>query len=67
MYGKGKRKTTEIIGLLWNAESNLVTDDAGKAEVVNTFFTSVFPNTGSHHMMSAVGNAAKIGKETSLE
>ena len=35
----------EIIGPLLNRKGESITNDAEKAEVLNTFFTSVFTNT----------------------
>ncbi|KAK4810859.1 hypothetical protein QYF61_008831 [Mycteria americana] len=44
-YENNKQKQKENIGLLLNRRGELVTNNAEKAEVLNTFFTSVFTST----------------------
>ncbi|GAB0209035.1 mitochondrial enolase superfamily member 1 [Grus japonensis] len=41
-YVSDKRRTRENVGPLWNERGDLVTQDMGKAEVLNDFFASVF-------------------------
>lgn len=51
-YVGNKRKTKERVSPLLNIESNLVTNNAEKAVVLNVFFTSVFMNKVSYPVMS---------------
>jgi len=44
-YINNKQNQKENIGPLLNRRGELVTDNAGKAEILNTFFTSVFTST----------------------
>lgn len=45
MYGNKKRKEKENVGMLSNRKAELVTNNTGKTEVLNTFFTPVFTST----------------------
>ena len=44
-YVNNKQKQKENIGPLLNRRGELITNNAEKAEVLNTFFTSVFTST----------------------
>ncbi|KAK4826132.1 hypothetical protein QYF61_005284 [Mycteria americana] len=50
-YINNKQKQKENIGLLLNRRGELVTNNAEKAEVLNTFFTSVFTSTVGPHAL----------------
>lgn len=45
-YINMKRKTRETVGLLLNRAGTLATEDTEKAEILNTFFASVFNGKG---------------------
>ena len=46
-YFSNKRKTSEYVGPLWKETRDLVTQDMGKAEVLNNFIALVFTSKGS--------------------
>ena len=48
-YVNDRRKGKENVGLLWKQTGDQVTQDMGKAEVLNDFFASVFTSKCSSH------------------
>lgn len=62
-YVKSKRKTRDSINPVWTVESNLIIDDAEKAELLNALFTLFFTNRGIYQMMSAVGSRDREGNK----
>lgn len=52
-YFGNKRKTRETVGPLWKERGDLGTQDMGKAEVLNDYFVSVFPEHTYSHMAQA--------------
>ena len=48
-YVDDKRETRENVGPLWKETGDVVTQDMGKAEVLNDYFVSVFTSKCSRH------------------
>ena len=60
-YVNNKQKQKEIIGPLLNRRGELVTHNAEKAEVLNTFFTSAFTSTVG---LQALGTKMQVDANT---
>lgn len=61
LYVSSKRLSKENVGLLLNGASDLVTTDAGMAEVLNAAFSSVFTKKVSQ--ASVLGEVVQGGGE----
>lgn len=61
-YVNNKWKQKENIGLLSNRRGELVTNNIGKAEILNTFFTPVFTSTAGPQALGA-----KVQAEASID
>ncbi|CAM2112063.1 unnamed protein product [Caretta caretta] len=66
-YVSNKKKVKESVGPLLNEGGNLVTEDVGKANVLNAFFASVFTNKVSSQTTALGSTAWGGGDQPSVE
>ncbi|CAM4661454.1 unnamed protein product [Lepidochelys olivacea] len=66
-YVRNKKKVKESVGALLNEGGNLVTEDVEKANVLNTFFASVFVNKVSSQTTAESSTAWGRGDKPPVE